>query len=125
MRCLPRPWSLGRGPRVYLLHFEQPYRHARHYIGWSENLAYRLAHHRAGTGARLTAAVSAAGGRYVVARLWVGTRADERRLKRWKNAGARICPICRGHLHACFGCGRLYRRPSTPVRHAAHGCPSR
>ncbi|MBB5085041.1 putative GIY-YIG superfamily endonuclease [Nonomuraea endophytica] len=28
---------------VYLLHFAQPYRHARHYLGWTTDLQARLA----------------------------------------------------------------------------------
>lgn len=117
-----RPAPSARGQVVYLLHLEAPHAHARHYVGWSANLAYRLDHHRAGRGARLLAAVSAAGGRFIVARLWNGTRTDERRLHNRKNT-PRICPVCRGELHPCFGCGRLYRRASTPARHARAGCP--
>jgi predicted GIY-YIG superfamily endonuclease len=37
---------------IYLLHFERSYRHARHYLGWTENLEQRLAQHRAGRGSR-------------------------------------------------------------------------
>jgi hypothetical protein len=32
---------------VYLLHFDRPYRHARHYLGWAEDLDNRLAEHAA------------------------------------------------------------------------------
>ena len=40
---------------VYLLHFDQPYKHARHYVGWTaRNVRCRLAEHAAGRGARLT-----------------------------------------------------------------------
>lgn len=82
---------------VYLLHFDAPYRHARHYIGWTDSLETRLAHHRAGTGARLTAAVSRAGIEMIVARVWPdGDRKFERRLHKQKNSGARLCPICKG-----------------------------
>ena len=35
---------------VYLLHFERSYRHARHYIGFTQNLEQRLEEHRAGRG---------------------------------------------------------------------------
>lgn len=112
-----RPWPLpARGSHVYLVHLEQPRAHARHYIGWSQNLPRRIAHHRAGNGARLLAAVSAAGGRYVVARVWTGTRTDERRLHRAK-CSPRLCPICTGRAHACFGCGRVYRYPGWLARH--------
>jgi hypothetical protein len=44
---------------VYLLHFDRPYRHARHYLGWTadETVDARLARHRAGGGARLIAVI--------------------------------------------------------------------
>jgi hypothetical protein len=38
---------------VYLLHFDRPYKHARHYLGWTANLQARLDSHRAGHGARI------------------------------------------------------------------------
>ena len=49
---------------VYLLHFTHPYKHARHYIGFAETPATfdrRIAHHRAGTGARLPKVVADTG----------------------------------------------------------------
>ena len=39
---------------VYLLHFAPPYKHARHYLGSTDDLDARLAAHRSGRGARLT-----------------------------------------------------------------------
>ena len=41
---------------IYLLHFERSYRHARHYLGYSDNLAARLDAHRAGQGSASVAA---------------------------------------------------------------------
>ena len=35
---------------IYLLHFDRPYKHARH---WAQDLNSRLAEHRRGTGAPL------------------------------------------------------------------------
>ena len=78
---------------VYLIHFDRPYRHARHYTGWAGNLDARLARHRAGNGARLIEVVMAAGIGWELARTWPGTRADERRIKRARNA-PRLCPLC-------------------------------
>jgi hypothetical protein len=46
---------------VYLLHFERPYKHARHYLGFAEDLQRRLELHHAGRGARLVQVVVAAG----------------------------------------------------------------
>lgn len=80
---------------VYLIHFDKPFRHARHYIGWASDLDGRLAHHRKGTGANLLKHVARAGIGWVLARTWEGDRTMERRLKNRKNA-AQLCPICRG-----------------------------
>ena len=78
---------------VYLLHFDQPYKHARHYVGWARNVKRRLAEHAAGRGARLLAVVKAAGIGWQLARLWPGSRARERQIKR-QGGHARQCPLC-------------------------------
>ena len=87
----------------YLLHFDAPYPRDRrgsvqHYIGFAKNartLKLRIEHHRGGSGARLMAAVSAAGIGFVVARTWAdGDRTHERTLKNRKNA-RKLCPVCR------------------------------
>jgi predicted GIY-YIG superfamily endonuclease len=80
-------------PVVYLLHFERPYHHARHYLGTTSNLKRRLAEHEAGRGARLLAVVQAAGIGWELARLWPGGRDRERQLKR-QGGHARLCPLC-------------------------------
>ena len=41
---------------IYLLHFERSYHHARHYLGYTDDLDGRLAAHRAGRGSPLVAA---------------------------------------------------------------------
>jgi predicted GIY-YIG superfamily endonuclease len=83
---------------IYLIHFDRPYRHARHYLGYCrtpEDLAARLARHRAGRGARLLRVVQGAGIGWHVARTWPdGDRTRERRLKNNRN-GPRYCPVCR------------------------------
>ena len=86
----------GRRGTIYLLHFARPYKHARHYLGFAENLEQRLAQHRAGRGARLVQVVLGAGIGFEVARTWDGDRRLERRLKNQRNAPARLCPMCRG-----------------------------
>lgn len=84
-----------RQPRgvVYLLHFERPYRHAKHYTGWTTDLEARLAEHRAGRGARLLAVIGQAGIGWSLARTWDGTKGRERQLKRTGGASRR-CPMC-------------------------------
>ncbi|GAA2327390.1 hypothetical protein [Dactylosporangium salmoneum] len=79
---------------IYLLHFERPFSHARHYLGWTGGpLPVRLQAHLAGQGARLLAAVHSAGITWFLARTWEGTRARERQIKR-QGGLSRSCPMC-------------------------------
>jgi len=79
---------------AYLLHFSTPYKHARHYIGWSRYIDKRIMHHVNGTGAKLLRAVSKAGIEVIKARVWEGRDGNfERRLHNYKSA-ADLCPIC-------------------------------
>jgi predicted GIY-YIG superfamily endonuclease len=79
---------------IYLLHFDQPYKHAKHYLGWTRDLEQRLADHRAGSGARLMAVLAREGIGFTLARLW--QPADRRRERQIKNQGglSRSCPTC-------------------------------
>jgi hypothetical protein len=79
---------------VYLLHFDRSHRHARHYIGFTQNLEQRLADHRAGRGSPLIAAAIADGIDFQLAAIWTGDRHDERRLRLQNNTRARLCPLC-------------------------------
>ena len=78
---------------VYLLHFDTPYRHARHYLGYTVNVDQRLAMHAAGRGARLLEVLKSEGITFTVAWVRVGDRALERRLKD-RHESPRLCPIC-------------------------------
>jgi hypothetical protein len=81
---------------VYLLHFDRPYRHAKHYTGWaasSRSLKRRLAQHGRGDGARLLAVAHAAGIGWQLARTWPGDRTRERQIKR-QGGASRYCPMC-------------------------------
>jgi hypothetical protein len=81
---------------TYLLHFKPGYKHARHYVGWTEgdDVAPRLARHAAGQGGRLCSVVVGAGSELVLARTWPGTtRAFERKLHR-RHGAVSLCPIC-------------------------------
>ncbi len=81
---------------IYLLHFSRPYKHARHYTGWTTDLAARLRDHHAGDGARLIAVITAAGITFTLARTRPGSRHDERAIKRCGGA-VRYCPLCTPH----------------------------
>ncbi len=84
---------------IYLIHFDTPYKHARHYIGYTNDLPSRLEEHRSGHGARLIQVIQQAGITWQLARTWPGDRSTERRIKNRHNA-PRLCPICEGkHEH--------------------------
>lgn len=80
---------------VYILRFAAPIgnpakKHgtAQFYIGWCHagGLEKRLAAHRLGNGARLTAAAAKQGIAFELVVCFMGTRLEERRLKNIKNA---------------------------------------
>jgi len=82
---------------VYLIHFDQPYKHAKHYLGYvngkKENVEKRLDQHKNGTGARLMEVVVNAGITFSVSRIFENVdRSFERRLK--QRGKGRICPAC-------------------------------
>ena len=81
---------------VYLVHFAQPYRHARHYTGRTADLESRLAEHQAGRRARVLQVITQAGIGWTLARTWQGTRERERQLER-QGGASRRCPICRAN----------------------------
>ena len=78
---------------VYLIHFDKPYKHARHYLGSASDLNARLEEHRAGHGARLIQVIQEAGITWRLARTWEGGRLLEHYLKMRKNS-PRLCPLC-------------------------------
>ncbi len=81
---------------IYIIHFDSPYYHARHYVGFCREggLEQRLERHRAGAGSRLMLAVELSGIGWTVALTHPGDRRFERQLKRAHNT-PRFCPICR------------------------------
>jgi anti-sigma regulatory factor (Ser/Thr protein kinase)/predicted GIY-YIG superfamily endonuclease len=79
---------------IYLLHFDRPYKHAKHYLGWARDLNARLSEHEHGTGARLLQVAKAAGIGWTVARTWDGDRYRERQLKK-QGGRSRMCPACK------------------------------
>jgi predicted GIY-YIG superfamily endonuclease len=87
-------------PTVYLIHFLKPYKHARHYLGYSTNLDKRITDHLCGTGARLLEVVTDAGIEWRLVRTWPGDRELERQLKNRKDA-PRLCPICNPDAMSC------------------------
>jgi predicted GIY-YIG superfamily endonuclease len=88
--------AAGGAGTVYLIHFDTPYKHARHYTGWASDLERRVADHRAGRGARLMEVIKDAGISWDVVRTWEGTRNLERAIKDLHEA-PRLCPECSSH----------------------------
>lgn len=78
---------------VYLLHFTAPYKHARHYVGFTTDLDRRMLDHFHGRGARLVEVIGGAGLGAMIARTFDGDRRLERRIKNQKQT-PRLCPIC-------------------------------
>jgi predicted GIY-YIG superfamily endonuclease len=80
---------------VYIIRFDSPLGNpakahgtAQYYIGWCKagGLERRLNQHRAGLGAKLTAAAAEKEIGFELLVCYAGTRADERRAKNYKNA---------------------------------------
>jgi predicted GIY-YIG superfamily endonuclease len=78
---------------VYMLHFDKPYQHARHYVGWTDDLLARLDRHASGTGARLLEVITQAGIGFTLVRVCEGTRRTERAIKN-AHSTPRYCPAC-------------------------------
>lgn len=82
---------------VYLLHFDKPFGHAKHYTGFVEHdVERRLKEHERGYGSRLVGAARKAGINFSLARLWHDVdRKYERDLKK-RGGATRHCPMCKG-----------------------------
>lgn len=81
---------------IYLLHFSPAYQHAKHYLGYADDVAPRVLAHQLGRGARLTQVAHDAGVTMILVRVWDDAdRTFERKLKRHSHV-PRLCPICNG-----------------------------
>ncbi len=88
------PQDIPPGSKVYLIHFDKPLKHAKHYLGYSENnVRGRVQKHRTGKGAKLMAAATKNGISWHVSRTWDGGRDLERMLKDQHNSSD-LCPTC-------------------------------
>jgi predicted GIY-YIG superfamily endonuclease len=95
---MSRPrWAANYGPErgtTYLLHFDRPFRHARHYTGWTTNLPARLEAHGRGEGSRFMRYVRAAGIGFKLARTWPDTTRDCEDSVKHRGGASRLCPEC-------------------------------
>lgn len=82
---------------VYLAHFDTPFKHCQHYIGWTsdENFEARMKCHKANKGSKLLAALNKAGIGWNIVRTWPNEDGNfERKLKKQRNAH-KHCPVCK------------------------------
>ncbi|MDQ6637434.1 MAG: hypothetical protein M3Y62_06555 [Candidatus Dormibacteraeota bacterium] len=79
---------------IYLLYFDRPFGHARHYLGSAVQLEQRLDEHHSGSSARLIFWAARAGLSGQLTRTWAGGRPRERQLKA-QGGHSRHGPICR------------------------------
>lgn len=99
-----RPSARTRVPgTVYMVHFPRPYKHAKHYVGWTvgPDLASRFHQHVTGHGSPLVYAACQLNGITTTDQLlacvsatWPGDRYLERKIK---NSGGKTktCPVCK------------------------------
>lgn len=93
---------------VYLIHFDRPFKHARHYLGSTRlTIEERLERHRSGTGAVLLKMLQKEGIGYRVVRIWkAGTEKKDRKLeKKLKRQASNVkkCPVCNPEKWNHFG----------------------
>ena len=81
---------------IYLLHLLPAYKHAKHYLGYADDIEPRIYAHLLGRGARLTQVARDAGITLILVRIWEG--ADRNTERKFKNRShvPRLCPICLG-----------------------------
>lgn len=82
---------------VYLIHFDKPYKHARHYLGYVKRpdlLLKRFDRHTSGAGAKLLKVIAKEGIGFSIVRVWPdGDQTFERYLKNRKET-PKLCPCC-------------------------------
>lgn len=103
----PCPSAYPAGPVVYLIHLERPFKHARHYVGSTQNLLERIRCYRAANAdaCAFMRAVHRAAIDWDVAAVWSFETIEEaltweysfKKSGRGKHSrtAARSCPACR------------------------------
>ena len=79
---------------LYLLHFAPRYRHAGHYLGYTEDVPERFALHLRGRGSPLVKAAVQSGCQIMLVRIWDEDGNAEQEIKRVVGSRARLCPLC-------------------------------
>lgn len=99
----------------------QPYKHAQHYLGWTErSVLDRLAEHVSGHGSPLVNAICRQLGirtplelQQIVVTMWPGLDRCTERLMKGRGGKARVCPVCRARA-GIVRPYRPYRCPKMP-----------
>lgn len=87
--------------KVYVIHFDTPYKHAKHYTGIAINVPKRIKEHRGGYGARLLQVLKEHNIDFQYAIInqfenFSEAHAEEKRLKDKVKQPKRYCPFCKG-----------------------------
>lgn len=124
---IPRE-HVGVPGTIYLLHFDPPYKHARHYLGWTEgdDPWPRIIRHLQGQGSPLVRAAVESGSLVTLARTW--SDSDRYKERRIKNGGGlrRVCPVCRDEstldadAPVCLNTGMQFNGPKEEAMFAVH-----
>lgn len=74
---------------VYIIKLDNPLGNERHqasfYVGWAKDPYKRCWLHEVGLGSAFTRAACKRGIKFEIVHIFEGTRADERKVKNWKN----------------------------------------
>lgn len=73
---------------------DEPYYHARHYLGYFADMEARIRSHRLSQGAKLLRAVNAAGIGWQVVRVWEDGGYDLEQVLKAQHNAPRLCPVC-------------------------------
>ena len=79
---------------LYLLHFDPRYKHAGHYLGYTDNLPKRFGLHVNGRGSPLVKAAVTSGSTILLVRIWDEDGNAEQEIKRVMRSLVRLCPVC-------------------------------
>lgn len=89
-------------PDLFLLHFDPPYRHAGHYLGYAKGTGRVATYARAVAAGKVTQfphplveAAYAQGSVLRIVAVFHGASRDERRRMRANGSLSRFCPVCR------------------------------
>lgn len=111
---------------LYLLHFDPRYRHAGHYLGYTEDLPKRFATHLKGKGSPLVKAAVNHGSRIILVRIWAEDGNAEQEIKRGVGSRGRLCPVCNhraAHRMTAYKSVMVHLRNEDEIKQALASLP--